>query len=253
MNKISIPWHKVFVDVFILVFLCALLFIFKYQLDTHKSGFFCNDFSVNMVFKNSTVPNILLFIISFVLPSLFIVGTEICRGVYVKIKPAGARHNRHSTNVSNKYHLQLTSTREVVLSEPVGNIIINFMYFSLGHLCNSIVTLIGKKTIGRLRPNFLDVCKPEKNPYMTYCNTQLTGKTYLLPDIDFKCLTSDINPKEVNLLILLFKKVFFIELKRSFTLIYFWISLENVKSSDFTIYKSDIEFSFLQFMKTIKS
>lgn len=106
----------------------------------------------------------------------------------------------------------------VEIKEYIGNIYIIYGFFIIGHLLNTLVTLIGKKTIGRLRPNFLDVCRPDINPYskcgevfqtgnyiqqsncvyrsvVTYeLNPEKLfskGKTYLIPDIDFMCTAQD--------------------------------------------------------------
>lgn len=191
----KIPWHKIFIDIVILATLCGVFLMLKFLIETSIRGFFCDDFSVNMPFKSSTVNNIMLFLISFVFPIVFIVASELGRGFYAVLKRGSV--SAASLGNPNKYTIQLPNRREVEVKESIGNILINLMYFCLGHLCNSIVTLLGKKTIGRLRPNFLDVCKPESNPYNTLCNTIITGKTYLVPEVDFKCLTSIHSPKEV--------------------------------------------------------
>lgn len=172
-----------------LAILGAIFLVFKYLIHPSSTGFYCNDYSVNLPFKSSTVPNYLLFIISFCIPFVFMLASEISRGLYAMIKRGlslgGDLH-------VNKYRFQLPGNkREIQLSETVGNIFVNILYFSAGHLCTSVITLVGKKTIGRLRPNFLDVCKPEHNPYTTYCNTHITGKTYLIPGVDFRCTSPD--------------------------------------------------------------
>lgn len=188
---LRIPWYKIIIDLITITILGVLFLIFKYVVHPSKTGFYCNDYSVNLPYKSSTVPNYLLFIISFVVPFLFILASEICRGVYGQVK----RGLNGGKICINQYLFMLPKKREISLNETIGNILVNIFYLSFGHLCNSLITLIAKKTIGRLRPNFLDVCKPEKNPYTTYCNTHLTGATYLIPGVDFKCLSSD--PSEV--------------------------------------------------------
>lgn len=190
----KIPLHKLLIDIFLLLGLSGAFLGLKYLITPTKTGFYCNDYSVNLPFRHSTVNNIWLFIISFLVPCLFVIGTELGRGVYVCAK---RRRSDNQPELLNTYRVQGVGGCILEVPEKVGNIIIVLMYFALGHLCTSIVTLIGKQCIGRLRPNFLDICKPEANPYVTYCNTHVTGKTYLVPDIDFKCLTSAYNPKEV--------------------------------------------------------
>lgn len=191
MNRI--PWHKLLIDLVVILAVGVLFLVLKFVIHPSKTGFYCNDYSVNMPFKNSTVSSFLLFIISFLVPCLFIIANEVGRGLYAVVKKGVSS----AGSTINKYRIVLPNRREIQISESVGNIFVNLLYFSFGHLCNSSITLIGKKTIGRLRPNFLDVCKPAQNPYTTYCNTAVTGKTYLIPDVDFNCLASVYNPKEV--------------------------------------------------------
>jgi membrane-associated phospholipid phosphatase len=98
-----------------------------------------------------------------------------------------SKQQRAQLNLSNRYKLKLISHRTVEVSEQVGNILINYTHFIIGLLINSNLTLIGKKTAGRLRPNFLDVCKPNTNPY-SICRMN-SANTYLRVDVDFKCTT----------------------------------------------------------------
>jgi hypothetical protein len=74
------------------------------------------------------------------------------------------------------YKVKLFNQRVIEIKEYIGNIYVIYGFFIIGHLLNTTVTLIGKKTIGRLRPNFLDVCKPDTNPYSTCGNVYQTGK-----------------------------------------------------------------------------
>lgn len=47
----------------------------------------------------------------------------------------------------------------------------NILWFLFGAACSQLTTDIGKYTIGRLRPHFLDICKPQidcnRDPYKT--------------------------------------------------------------------------------------
>lgn len=101
----------------------------------------------------------------------------------------------------------------IEIREYIGNIYISYGFFFIGLLLNTIVTLIGKKTVGRLRPNFLDVCQPNVNPYSICGEAHITGKyqinkklqtnketdslfcfigkTYLIPGVDFECTNAD--------------------------------------------------------------
>ncbi|CAF0883604.1 unnamed protein product [Brachionus calyciflorus] len=139
-----------------------------------------------MPFKNSTVTNTYLIILTVLVPFVFMTVTEILRTAYMKLK-----HSKLSMH--NKYRIIIKKNRIIELNEQFGNLIINYSAYLFGLLCTLIITLIGKKTIGRLRPNFLDVCKPNGNPYKLLCDTQNTGNTYLIPGEHFKCLNLDLS------------------------------------------------------------
>ena len=180
---------RILYDIAILIFLFLLLIYTKYFLKPFKSGFFCNDFSINLTYKSSTVTNTVLQIIAIVVPFVFICFTEIFRTVYMKLKHSSLR-------LRNKYTIFVYKNKSFELPEQIGNILINYIAYLFGLLCNANLTNIGKKTIGRLRPNFLDVCKPNKNPFNTLCQTFTTGITYVRPEIDFECTSP--NKSEID-------------------------------------------------------
>lgn len=55
----------------------------------------------------------------------------------------------------------------------------NILWFLFGAACSQLTTDIGKYTIGRLRPHFLDICKPDVN-----CNDEINKTKYIE---DFTC------------------------------------------------------------------
>lgn len=55
----------------------------------------------------------------------------------------------------------------------------NLLWFLFGAACSQLTTDIGKYTIGRLRPHFLDVCKPDVN-----CDADINKTKYIE---DFTC------------------------------------------------------------------
>ena len=68
-------------------------------------------------------------------------------------------------NPTKYFKLKLLNRRTIQLKEYIANVYISYGFFIIGNLLTTIVTLVGKKAIGRLRPNFLSVCKPDINPY----------------------------------------------------------------------------------------
>jgi phosphatidate phosphatase len=171
---------RILYDIALLIFLLSLLIYTKYFLKPFNSGFYCNDFSINLVYKSSTVTNTVLQIIAIVIPFVFISFTEVFRTIHMKLKHSSLR-------LRNKYTILVCKNKSFELPEQIGNILINYIAYLFGLLCNANLTNIGKKVIGRLRPNFLDVCKPKQNPFNTLCQTYTTGITYLRPEIDFEC------------------------------------------------------------------
>lgn len=167
----------------------ALLFvawiILKLVIKPTQLGFFCNDFSVNMPFKSSTVSNLALIIGSIIMPILIIILTELLKHAY------GCRYKKVSTNGQHQqFALTLPGMKkQFIISPLVRNLYISLGTFVLGVLLTYIFHQLGKKTIGRLRPNFLDVCKPNVNPYSELCAKR--GFTYIVPDVDITCMSGN--------------------------------------------------------------
>lgn len=181
-----IHFNKILYDIILLAVMFVAFIVLKYMVDPFQTGFYCDDLSINMDYKESTVKNSLLTVLVLPVPFLFMAITEVLRTVYMKFK-----HSKLSLH--NKYRVILKKNKIVHLNEQFGNLLINFAAYLFGLLCNNISTLIGKNTIGRLRPNFLSVCKPLLNPYKEFCNVHVTGKTFLIPGVHFECSESDID------------------------------------------------------------
>jgi len=149
-----------------------------------ETGFYCNDFSVNLEFKKSTVTNLHLIIISLVFPIVSILFIELLRSCFMF---------RNKNSNLPIYLVSLSSQKTIRVPEQIGNLYANIGYFLFGLLFTNLITNVGKLTIGRLRPNFLSVCQP--NIQNLYTSDLCRTKTYLIPNIDFKCMQP--NPKEV--------------------------------------------------------
>lgn len=150
-----------------------------------QTGFYCNDFSVNLEFKKSTVTNLHLIIISSVFPIVSLLFIELLRSCSI------LRNNRNSKLIN--YSVSFGSRKIIKVPEQIGNLYANIGYFLFGLLFTNLITNVGKLTIGRLRPNFLSVCQP--NVSNLYTSDLCRTKTYLIPNIDFRCLQP--NPKDV--------------------------------------------------------
>jgi phosphatidate phosphatase len=174
-----IRWHRFLLDLGILVVMFAAYLILNNLVDPIKSGFYCNDLSVNLPFNESTVKTIWLYVISLVGSLVFVLMSEIIRALFKLKRPPNQQGQEKAT-----YTLSLMENKKLNAHELAGNVIVNGVYFLFGLLVNSLVTVSVKLSVGRLRPNFLAVCKPPTNPYTTHCSDT---QTYIIPGVDFNC------------------------------------------------------------------
>lgn len=124
-------------------------------LEPVRRGFWCSDESINYPKQDETVPYKMLVQISMILPVVFLIVSEIA---YAQIS---RRNKLFLTSQEFWYHL-IT------------------VLFSWGFCfwLNQIVTSFIKVRVGRLRPVFLDYCKPNidcSDPL--YANTYITNYT----------------------------------------------------------------------------
>lgn len=176
-----VHWIKIALDAVALGVLIFLFALIKLIGKPFKSGFYCNDYSVNLPFKPSTVTNLGLILISLISPFVILILTELVRAIYFRFSKSCARRRYI-------YKIRIL-TKTINLPEELGNVYINCGSFMFGLAATAVITDFSKIFIGRLRPNFLDVCKPDVDPYLDICAK--TNKTYLMPEIDFKCTSLD--------------------------------------------------------------
>ncbi|XP_067290003.1 phospholipid phosphatase 1 isoform X1 [Pseudorasbora parva] len=132
------------------------------KIKPYQRGFFCNDESISYPFHSSTVTSTVLYTMGFTLPICSMIVGE-CLSVYLnRIK---------SKSFCNSY--------VACIYKATGT-------FVFGAAMSQSLTDIAKYSIGRLRPHFLDVCKPD------WTKINCTGGAYIE---DFVC-TGD--PTKVN-------------------------------------------------------
>uniref|UniRef100_A0A4W5MZW4 Phospholipid phosphatase 1 n=1 Tax=Hucho hucho TaxID=62062 RepID=A0A4W5MZW4_9TELE len=108
------------------------------KIKPYQRGFFCNDDSISYPFHQSTVTTIVLYTAGFALPICCMVFGE-CLSVYLeRIKSKSSFSNMYVASVY----------------KAIGT-------FVFGAAMSQSLTDIAKYSIGRLRPHFLDVCKPD--------------------------------------------------------------------------------------------
>ncbi|XP_056453278.1 phospholipid phosphatase 3-like isoform X2 [Gadus chalcogrammus] len=127
------------VDLFCL-FLVVLVaaFLHKAPLPAYQRGFFCGDTTIDLPYKNSTVPTLVLIGVGFAVPVVSIIVGESYR---VRFLNEGSK-----SFVGNPYI--------AALYRQVG-------VFVFGCAISQSFTDIAKVSVGRLRPHFLAVCNPD--------------------------------------------------------------------------------------------
>ncbi|KAM4634305.1 phospholipid phosphatase 1 isoform 1-T2 [Polymixia lowei] len=104
----------------------------------YQRGFFCNDDTINYPFHHSTITSVVLYTVGFTLPICCMIFGE-CLSVYLK-------RIKSKSSFNNSY--------VACLYKAIGT-------FLFGAAMSQSLTDIAKYSIGRLRPHFLDVCKPD--------------------------------------------------------------------------------------------
>lgn len=132
----------------------------------HRRGFFCDDVTIRYPYQDDTVKDWLLIVFSVVItPLLFAVIESVTSW-------QAARH-------FSLPRIRLAASSSITL----------FGYFWFGLMTTLIVTEVGKLSIGRLRPHFIDVCRPEFGANST-CSFDV-GLTYIE---DYSC-SKEGNPR----------------------------------------------------------
>lgn len=111
----KLHWFRLAVNFSILTALFLAYLCLKYVVEPSKNaGFYCNDFSITLPFKEETVNEAWLHVISIVMPFFVLLATESMRAFYARHKgslDAGER---------NKYRIVLPCEKELHLREYIG-------------------------------------------------------------------------------------------------------------------------------------
>ncbi len=113
----SISWIRTVIDIVVLVVLLILAQVVFKVIPPHKTGFNCDDFSVNMPFNSSTVTNAILAVIALIVTLVFIVGTEITRLIVSKFVKKGK-----TTQKEINYYINLCCFGKRKLPETISNL-----------------------------------------------------------------------------------------------------------------------------------
>ncbi|ELT92775.1 hypothetical protein CAPTEDRAFT_228043 [Capitella teleta] len=123
--------------------------ILKNGVEPTQRGFYCDDVSIKYPYKSSTITNTVLTSISCLLPSLTFVITELTCWLL--------RDEKKSEYSTDQPPITIAS-----FSVPrfITKLYKLFCVYFFGFLLQQTITNIGKFTIGRLRPHYLDICQP---------------------------------------------------------------------------------------------
>jgi len=170
---------KIIINICLLFSLFIIFISFEVYIKPFQEfGFYCTDYSITMKYKSSTIDTYLLILLSTVAPFILILLCELAKT---------------SSSLSSSFiKIKLFNQKLINIKQFLVNIYINYGYYLTGLLLTTIVTLIGKKTIGRLRPNFIDVCQPDRNPYNSCVSSSSSSSSMIImPHVNFKCLNKD--------------------------------------------------------------
>lgn len=109
-----------------------------------ERGFFCDDESIHYPYKESTITNSLLLVVSITVPTLTICATEWWK-------------------MHNDVIIQKLKVWGYKIHPLIWMIMHKLGPFWFGYLGNVLFTYIIKYSIGRLRPHFIEVCQPDWN------------------------------------------------------------------------------------------
>lgn len=156
------------IDVFCAVLLVLGVILFSQIGKPYQRGFFCNDESIQKPYKDSTITTATGVAVGFSMVLVVVVLTEI--HLYRQTKSNRIANQRESTSAG------------CLKIPPVIITIIWVICTNLyGAAINQFITDLGKYSIGRLRPHFLDVCKPSWSKFN--CTDERGNYVFVTDDV----------------------------------------------------------------------
>ncbi|XP_013407286.1 phospholipid phosphatase 1 isoform X2 [Lingula anatina] len=157
-------WIQMLIDGLVLASVATPLFFLEFLIKPFHRGFFCDDESIKYPFKNSTISAAVMFTVSIGLPIISMLLGEAL--IYCR----GSGHKSHQM-CSREVHPFVWSCYKVI------------GVFLFGALVCQLLTDCCKYSIGRLRPHFISVCKPEFSALN--CSTADDLMRYI---VDYTCM-----------------------------------------------------------------
>lgn len=170
-------WWRVGTDLVVLLFLAAMTVFLELGSERGlyvNRGFFCNDESIRFPYTtHPAVPTWLLVLGCFLIPHFAILFGNLYER-YNKMRPDCARK-------------RVTLYRKTLAIPPwLLRALFHARWFIIGVLLTVVLTDIFKVTVGRLRPHFLSVCKPDFDRFN--CTDRFGYEVYVT---DFECTGQD--------------------------------------------------------------
>lgn len=137
----------------------------------YQRGFFCDDDSIRLPYKTPSVPVWLLLLYCLLLPAISFSFGEHCR--LTNPKTASEQISKYEANEKRMARLLIRCT---------------FFqgYFLIALMATLIFTSMAKFPVGRLRPHFIDLCKPSINNQTDFC-VQPTNEHAYVDVRDYTC------------------------------------------------------------------
>lgn len=152
---------RIVLDIFILLIVALPVIVFATAIYPYRRGFYCDDETIRYPYKDSTVENIVLYIFGVSIPLVTILIVEAYRTYCFEPKYLNSSPEPRVCIKGRPCALYYTR-----LYYYVG-------YFLFGAALGQVLTDIGKYCVGRLRPHFIAVCKPD------WAVLNCTGHTYV--------------------------------------------------------------------------
>ncbi|KAK3102663.1 hypothetical protein FSP39_012983 [Pinctada imbricata] len=140
------------------------LLLFKAVVTPFHRGFYCDDVTIQYPFKESTVSSAVLYGVGFSLNIVVILIVEfiLTQNNIQWCIPGRGNPGKNEDNDNNPMLENRTKHYIFRWFAASFQVLLPFMF---GAVMEHVTTDIAKYAVGRLRPHFLDVCKPDKSKY----------------------------------------------------------------------------------------
>jgi len=159
-----------FIDFVCVAVLACGVIIFAKVGKPYKRGFFCNDESIQKPYKDSTIPTVTAAAVGFALVLVVVVGTELL-----------LNHLQKTGRVAREPEPYSAGSCLSKIPPTIKTIVWVLCTCLFGAAMNQLLTDVGKYSIGRLRPHFLDVCKPNWSKFN--CTDDRGNYVFIVNDV----------------------------------------------------------------------